>query len=313
MANDLEGREVIEQHGEGVLLALEVVERDVAAAVELFERVEDVEAAVDRGLRESLGRGVGVEVPRLHVEHAGGGLQHRLVDAVREGLRAKVEVAIPGHRLLLGRLAAEVAPQRVLVLADDAGHEHLGVRQRDVRERLARLRQQVRLLHLERLQVHHRKHAVHRLPHAVAGRDIIVVLHDIRPVADADELRVVGSLHLRRRHADEPGEHLVGRRLGIPACRQERCDIGCPDWADGRKQQGRNERENAVHRRRFVHGKWFHQWRISRWWLARVYRHSPDHLCSGSWPVWVARPRHGPEHRPEQFFCLRLWESVLGW
>ena len=88
VADDLEGFEVVEQHREGVLFALEVIDRDVAAAVALLERIEDVEAAIDRGLHESLGRGVGVEVPRLHVEHAGGRLQLRLVDAAREGLRA---------------------------------------------------------------------------------------------------------------------------------------------------------------------------------------------------------------------------------
>ena len=109
----------------------------------------------------------------------------------------------------------------MLVLADNAGHEHLRVRQGDVRERLARLRQQVRLLHLEGLQVHHRKHAVHHFPRAVAWRDVIVVLNDVGPVAYADELRIVCTLHLSRRHADKPGEHLVGRSLGIPACRQE--------------------------------------------------------------------------------------------
>jgi hypothetical protein len=45
----LEGGEVIVQHGEGVLFAGEVVERDVALAVELLERIEDEKALIVTG------------------------------------------------------------------------------------------------------------------------------------------------------------------------------------------------------------------------------------------------------------------------
>jgi hypothetical protein len=110
-----------------------------------------------------------MKVARLHVEGACGGLELGLVDAVLKSLRAQIEVAIPGHRLFFGRLAAKVGAQCVLVLANDARHEACACGSVIVGECLARFGKQVRLFDLERLQVHHRQHAIHRRTRAMAG------------------------------------------------------------------------------------------------------------------------------------------------
>ena len=167
VADDFEGDEVILQHGEGVLFAGEVVERDVASAIELLERIEDVEAVVHGGPFEALGSCISMEMTWLHVEGAGCGLEFGFVDAVFEALGAQIEVAIP--RQLARRLAAKVGAQRVLVLADDARHESLRLWQRDVGECLARFGKQVRFFHTECLQVHHRQHTIHRRTRSVTG------------------------------------------------------------------------------------------------------------------------------------------------
>ena len=88
---------------------------------------------------------------RLHVKGACGGLELGLVEAVLKGLCAQIKVTMPSYGLLLGRLAAKVSPQRVLVLAKDAWHKDLRIRKRDVGECLARFGKQVRLFDSERL------------------------------------------------------------------------------------------------------------------------------------------------------------------
>ena len=179
-------------------------------------------------------------MPRLHVKHPCRRLELCLVDGSLEHERAKVEIAIPRDRLLLRRLAAEVGPQRVFVLPNDPRHEAHPLRQGHVLEDLPRLRKRDDLLHRERLQVHDRQHAIHRLARPVAGLDVVVVLDDVGPVADADKLRIVRPLHRRAGDPDQPRQHGVGRGLGIPACRQERGGIGgggCGSLGEGPADQ----------------------------------------------------------------------------
>ena len=151
MADDFEGLEVVVQYGKCVLFAGEVVKGHVPPAIELLEGIKDVKAFADRFSGEALCGGIRVEVARLHVEHSGGGLDLRLLDAGCEGLGAQVEVAVPSDGLLRCRLAAKIGAQRVFVLAENARHKDLRVRQAGVGEHLSRLCEWVRLFHMERL------------------------------------------------------------------------------------------------------------------------------------------------------------------
>ena len=181
-----------------------------------------------------------MKVARFHVEGACGSLEFGLVDAVFKFLCAQIEVAIP--RQFVFRLATKVGSQSVLVLADDARHKDLRLRQGDVGERLARFGEQVRLFHLERLQVHHRQHAIHGGARAMAWCHVVVMLDDVGPLADTNELRVMRPFHLRRRDTDETLHHDVARQCRIPTCRNER-------RSEGRGGQGKKGGEQRFHRK----------------------------------------------------------------
>ena len=163
-----------------------------------------------------------MEMTRLHVESPRRRLELRLVDAVLEGLRAKIEVPKPRHRLFLRWLAAEVSPQRVVVLTNDARHEDLRLRQSDVRKRLACLSHRDGLFHCQRLQVHHRQYAIHRRARAVSRSDIVIMLDDVCTLADADELRIMRPLNLRRSDFYETLHDSVTSYRRVPVGRQQR-------------------------------------------------------------------------------------------
>ena len=55
----------------------------------------------------------------------------------------------------------------------------------------------------------------------MAGHHVVVVFDDVGAVAHAHELRVVGSLDLRRADAGEALHDEVSRQGGIPVLRQQ--------------------------------------------------------------------------------------------
>ena len=162
-----------------------------------------------------------MEVTRLHIEGPRCRFEFGLMDAALKGLRSEVEVTIPCGRLLLGRLAAKVGAQSVLVLADDARYEDLRVRQRDVCERLTCLGQKMRLLDLEGFQVHHRQHAIHRRARPVSWCHIVIMLDDISAVTDTHELGIMRPFHLRRGDSDKTLHHHIARQRRFPTSRQD--------------------------------------------------------------------------------------------
>ena len=82
VAQHIERGEIVVHEGEGILLSAEVVQGDIATAVERLERIEDVERRVGGRLRETVSDRIDMEIPRLKVEHAGGGLEPGLANVV---------------------------------------------------------------------------------------------------------------------------------------------------------------------------------------------------------------------------------------
>ena len=94
VADDFEGVGGGVQRAKCLLGADVVVDRDIGAAVEFLEVIEQVKTGVDGLTLEALLGGVGVQILWLQVEDAVARVQLHAMDLALEGQRAEVEVAI---------------------------------------------------------------------------------------------------------------------------------------------------------------------------------------------------------------------------
>ena len=223
VTDDLKGVPRVVHHGECVLAAGIVIHRDIGLAGEDLERIEKVEAEIHRRAREAGGDRIGVEVPRLHVECAGGGLEFRAMDPRLEDHCGEIEVDEPGLRLpLLRGFAGEIAADRPVIQRDDARHKARARRQRFVFVSLLAAGERDDLLDREGAQIHHRQGDIDERPFGALARLHVIRLGDDQGLlADDGELRIVRAFHLRGSDVDEARQHPVGGLLGIPVGRQQ--------------------------------------------------------------------------------------------
>ena len=179
-----------------------------------------------------------MEVAGLQVEDPVGGLQLDAMDVRREGLRAEVEIPIPGLRLATAALvlAGEVATQGMFVEADDAWYETGAGGKPRVGENFRGLGHGDDPLDRHGPQVDDRQDAILRLAGSMAWFDVVVVFDHVGAFAHQREVGIVRTFDLRGADLDHPGHHLVAGLLGVPAVFQD----GSREGNGGRQRhQGR--------------------------------------------------------------------------
>ena len=210
--------------GERVLAGGVVIDRDIHLAVELLERIEEIESVVPGRPAKALRRGICVEVSRLHVHDPRRRFELRLAQALLEAAARDGEVEEPGLRFAFARmLGGEVAAQCDGILSHNARHKTRAAGQRNIFKNLLSFRDGNDLFHRQRLEVHDGHRRVDLRPARAFARPHVVHLgHDVGALADADKLRIVRALHLRRGDLDEPRQHFIRRGFRIPTWREQR-------------------------------------------------------------------------------------------